>query len=158
MSNDNLDLCDRSRSLKNRRQEGPVAIQNYSKVNQAIRGKLKQAKENWISDRCQEIDYGITTGNSKAAFNTLKLLAQRQQTKTNVFENAKGKLLTYDKALHKRWTEYCTELYNYKPKTDVTILRSGDDVENRETGDSPIFKEELEKSGRDAERRQITRC
>ena len=33
-------------------------------------------------------------------------------------------------------------------KTDANILRSGDDVENRETGDSPILKEEVEKAAR----------
>ena len=70
--------------------------------------------------------------------NTVKLLIQRQQTKMN--SNAKGKPLTEDKAIHKRSTEYCTELYNYKLKTNASILKSKDDVENRETGDSPIFK------------------
>ena len=33
-------------------------------------------------------------------------------------------------------------------KTDANVLRSGDDVENRETGDSPILKEEVEKAAR----------
>ena len=50
----------------------------------------------------------------KTAFNTLKMLTQRQQTKTNLIENAKGKLLTEDIAIYKLWTEYGTELYNYK--------------------------------------------
>ena len=53
------------------------------------------------------------------AFNTLRLLTQRQQMKMNSTENAKGKLLTEDKAIHKQWTEYCTEPYNYKLKTDA---------------------------------------
>ena len=57
--------------------------------NQAIGRKMKQAKENWIADRCQEIDSGIRTGNSKTAFNTLKLLTQRQQTKTKLITNQK---------------------------------------------------------------------
>ena len=30
--------------------------------------KMKQAKENWISDWCQEIDSGIRTRDSKTAF------------------------------------------------------------------------------------------
>ena len=58
---------------------------------------MKLAKENWIADRCQETDRGIRTGNSKTAFNTLKLLTQRQQTKTNLIDNAKSKLLTETK-------------------------------------------------------------
>ena len=31
-------------------------------------------------------------------------------------EKAKDKLLTEDNAIHKRWTENCTELYNQKKK------------------------------------------
>ena len=61
---------------------------DHSKVNQATRRKMKQAKENWISDRCQEIDCGIRTGNSKTAFNAMKFRTERQQTKTNLIENA----------------------------------------------------------------------
>ena len=38
--------------------------------------KVKQAKENWITDRCQEIDSGMGMGNRKVAFNTLKLMTQ----------------------------------------------------------------------------------
>ena len=37
-------------------------------------------------------------------------------------------------------------MYNYKLKTDANILRSGEDVENRETGHSPILNEEVEKA------------
>ena len=40
------------------------------------------------------------------------------------------------------------ELYNYKLKTEASILKSEDDVENRETGESPIPKEEEEKAVR----------
>ena len=36
----------------------------------------------------------------------------------------------------------CTELYNYKLKTDANISKSEDNIENRETGDSPILKEQ----------------
>ena len=44
--------------------------------------------------------------------------------------------------------EYCTELYNYKLQTDAGILKSEDDVANKETGDSPILKEEVQKADR----------
>ena len=42
MANDILDLCDRRRSLTNRRLEGPMVIQNRSKVSRAISRKMKQ--------------------------------------------------------------------------------------------------------------------
>ena len=39
---------------------------------------------------------------------------RHRQTKTKLIENAKGKLLTEGRAIHKNWTEYCMELYNNK--------------------------------------------
>ena len=42
--------------------------------------------------------------------------------------------------MHKRWTEYYTELYNYILKTDAIIAKSEDELENRETGVSATFK------------------
>ena len=82
----------------------------------------------------------------ESPFDTLKLLTQRQQTKTNLIEHAKGKLLAEDKAINKRLTESCAELCNYNLKTDARILRSKDDVENWETWDSPILKEDVNKA------------
>ena len=40
------------------------------------------------------------------------------------------------------------ELYNYQLKTVASSLKSEDDVENRETSDSPIHKERVEKAVR----------
>ena len=67
---------------------------------------------------------------------------------TSLIENVKGKLLTEDTAIHKRGAENWTELYKYKLKTDASILNSEDDMENRETGDSPIIKAEVERAVR----------
>ena len=105
----------------------------------------------------KDIDRGIRTGNSKTALNTLELLTQRQQTKTNLIENAKGKILTEDKEIHKRWTEYYKELYDYKLKTDANILKA------KTTWKTEKQKTHYAQSGSresrtDAERRQITRC
>ena len=48
MTNDILDLCDRRRSLKKKRKEGPLATQNYSQVNQTIRRKTRKAHKLWV--------------------------------------------------------------------------------------------------------------
>ena len=34
-------------------------------------------------------------------------------------------------------------MYNYKLKTDGNILKNEDNIENRETGEAPILKEEV---------------
>ena len=66
VTNNILDLCDMRRSIKKRRKDDPVAIQNYCEVNKEIGRTVKEAKKNWITDRCKEIDSGTGTGNSRA--------------------------------------------------------------------------------------------
>ena len=46
----------------------------------------------------------------------------------------KGKFVIEEKAIHKRWTEYCTEFINYKLNTDANIFKNEDTKENKETG------------------------
>ena len=105
---------------------------------------MKLTKENWNTDLCQEIDSGIITWSSRADFNTLKLPTQRQQT--TLIENTKGKLVTEEKAIHKHWTEYCTELCYYKLKADANIVENEDKIESRETGEAPMLKEAVKKA------------
>ena len=45
------------------------------------------------------------------------------------YENRRGKFLKEQKAIHKRGTEYSTELYNYKLKTDANVLKNEDKIE-----------------------------
>ena len=71
MTNDILDLSDKSRSVKKRRKFDHVAMHNFSEINKEIMRRMKEAKENWITDQWKEIDSGIRTGNSKVAFDTL---------------------------------------------------------------------------------------
>ena len=89
----------------------------------------------------------MKTGNSKGAYDTLKLLTKPHQTKTSVIEDKDGNLLTEETVIIERWTEYCEELYNYEIRPDSSILDSNSDT-NREPGDAPIMKKEVEEAVR----------
>ena len=56
------------------RLDDSAAMQSYTEISREIGRRMKDSKENWITYRCKEIDSGIRTGNSKVAFDTLKLL------------------------------------------------------------------------------------
>ena len=107
-------------------------MQNYSEFDKEIRRRMKVAKQNWIIYRCKGIDSGTRTGNSKAAFDTLKLLTLRQQTETKLNENTKGNSLAQEK-VSKRGTECCTELCSYKLNTDANILKNEDKTYKKPT-------------------------
>ena len=100
------DLCDIRRNPKKRRQAGRLAKQNYGQFNHVIGRKMKQQSKSKLDHRPMSRNWcGIRTGSSQTAFNTLKLLTQRQQTKTILIENGKSNPLTECRAIHNRWTE-----------------------------------------------------
>ena len=51
-----------------------------------------------------------------------------------------GKCLTEEKEILSRWTEYCSELYNYKSCGDNTVLDCSQPPEEVQ----PILREEVE--------------
>ena len=54
------------------------------------------------------------SGNSKEAYNTIKVLPETQEHKLAVIEDSSGNILTESAAVLNRWTEYCGGLYNYR--------------------------------------------
>ena len=48
-------------------------------MNREIKKKMKAAKEDWIEERCKNIEKGMMSGNSKEAYNIPKALIKIQQ-------------------------------------------------------------------------------
>ena len=74
---------------------------------------MKKAKENWI-EQCSEIEENLRNNNSKRAYQLVKALTTVKQGKVTTVQDRSGKCLTKEREILNRWTEYCTEMYNYK--------------------------------------------
>lgn len=145
VTDDILDLCDKRRELKKTKKIDPVAAKQHGIINKDIRKNMKKAKEQWITDQCSSIETGLSSGNSKTAFDTLKRLTKPQQAKSPIINDKDGNLLTEQAAVVERWTEYCEGLYNFKLNPDTSILVNGINT-NREAGEAPILEEEIEEA------------
>lgn len=84
----------------------------------------------------------MRSGNTRAAYTTLKALTRTNQTKTAGIEDGNGKLLTKADDVSKRWTEYCKGLYNIELNTNPGILNTNRRIERETT--PPILKEEVQ--------------
>ncbi|GFR77564.1 endonuclease-reverse transcriptase [Elysia marginata] len=143
VTNEVMDLCDKRRELRKRKFGSNVAMENYQLANKAVRKKMKEAKEKWIDDQCVAIEQGMSSGESRQAFSTLKMLTKTLQPKVNLIEDKDGRLLTDDEDIMQRWSEYCSDLYNHELQPDLSILSATRDPP--ETDDSPpIQKSEVE--------------
>ena len=119
-----MDLCDQRRRLKQQKYTRNEAGQNYRRVNREVRKKIKAAKEQWSEEQCKNIEKGMTSGNSKGAYNTLKALTKTQQHKSAVIEDISGIILMERTPVLNRWTEYCSALYKYKLHPDTSLVQS----------------------------------
>ena len=82
-----------------------------------INGK-KKAKMDWIEEQCQDIEDNMKKNNSKKTYQLVKDLTSTKQGRTTAIQDKDGKCLTEEKDILKRWSEYCSELYNYKATGD----------------------------------------
>ena len=82
---------------------------------------MKMAKETWIQGQCQEVKACLRKNNSKKAYQLVHL-ATKKQGKTTTIQDKSGKCLTEENEILKRWTEYCSDLYNYETEGDPIVL------------------------------------
>ena len=102
---------------------------------------MKKAKENWIGERCSDIEENLRKNNSKRAYQLVKDLTTVKQGKVTTVRDRSGKCLTEERQILNRWTEYCSEMYNYKANGDPSVLNCPQtDTED----DSPILRREVE--------------
>ena len=139
VTNDVLDLCDKCRELK--KKSDTEGAKEYRAINQDVKKAMKKAKENWIDEQCQSIEDNLKKNNSKKAYQLVKDLASTKKVRTSTIQNKEGKSLTEDQDILKRWTEYCSELYNYTATGDSGVLQ----VPTATSNDNyPILREEVE--------------
>ena len=116
-----LDLCDQRRDLKKKRGE-PEGAKDYREIKRKIRTEMKMAKNSWIQDQCQEVEACLRKNNSKKAYQLVKDLITEKQGKSTTIQDKSEKCLTDENAILNRWTEYCSDLYNYETDVNPIVL------------------------------------
>ena len=112
---------------------------------------MKKAKENWIGEQCSEIEENLSENNSKRAYQLVIDLTTVKQGKATTVQDRSGKCLTDEQQILNRWTEYCSELYNYKTNGDSSVLNCPKtDTED----DHPILQREVEAAVQSLKRRK----
>ena len=135
-----LDFCDQRRDLKKTRGE-PEGARDYREIKRKIKTEMKMPKETWIQGQCQEVEACLRKNNSKKAYQLVKDLTTEKQEKTTATQGKSGKCLTEENEILNRWTEYCSDLYNYETEWDPIVL---DCPQIPDAEHHPILREEVE--------------
>ena len=70
----------------------------------------------------------------------MKGLISERQGRSSTIQDKSGKCLTEEKEILSRWTEYCSELYNYESCGDNAVLDCSQPPEDLQ----PILREKVE--------------
>ena len=130
-----------SRQLIKRNNKDRDGMVQYRAVNQKIKKGKKKAKEKWIREQCQNIDNCLKNNNSKKAYKLVQDLTSTKQERTTTIQDKGGTCLTEKEDILKRWTEYCSELNNYRATGDPEVFDVPPATNN---ANHPILREEVE--------------
>ena len=137
---DLLDLCDKRRELKKKKKDAE-GVRQYRAANQDVKKGMKKAKMNWTEEQCQDIEDSMKKNNSKKTYQLVKDLTSPKQGRTTTIQDKDGKCLTEEQDILKRWSEYCSELYNFRATGDPEVLNVPPATDN---DNYPILREEVE--------------
>ncbi|KAK3894356.1 hypothetical protein Pcinc_001893 [Petrolisthes cinctipes] len=140
VTDDILELCDLRRELKKTKNTERGA-REYRELNKTVRNEMRRVKEEWIESQCSEIEDCFNRNNTKRAYQIVNDLTKPRQQKSNNIQDKHGNCLTEKDEISKRWTEYCSELYNHQINGDPTVLNC---PQSTNLDDFPILREEIE--------------
>ena len=141
VTNDILDMCDERRSLKPEKNKSQEGAAKYREANKKVKNAMKDAREKWIEDQCENIDSQLARNNTKQAYQLVKDLTTTKQGRVNTIEDKSGKTLTEEREILARWTEYCEDLYNYDTQGDPAVLN---EPHSTNQDNPPILRAEVE--------------
>ena len=101
------------------------------------------AKETWIENQCQGIEESLKRNNTKKAYQLVKELTNTKQERPTAIQNKDGKVLTEEKEIINRWTEYCADLYEHKAIGDQEVLKVPQATDD---ANYPILREEVQEA------------
>ena len=102
---------------------------------------MKKAKGDLIGVQCEEIETCLNRNNSTRAYQLVQDLSSEKQGRSQLFRTGQGNVLLKNKEILRRWTEYCSELYDHESCGDNAVL---DCSQSPEKDLQPILREEDE--------------
>ncbi|KAK4880025.1 hypothetical protein RN001_008171 [Aquatica leii] len=94
----------------------------YKEVNRTINRKIREAKENWVTKKCKEIERLERVYDSRSIHKTVKEVCNlRKKQHYGLIINKQEKIIITVKEKLARWKEYVKELYQDDRTKPVNI-------------------------------------
>ncbi|CAF2041487.1 unnamed protein product [Rotaria magnacalcarata] len=129
-----LNLADEKRKMKQIKNVSAENGQLYKNLCSKVKKSARQDKDNWIQDKCNEIENGLKIGNTRQAYSLIKTLKNNFVPRITMIRNQDGTMQQSKEGVTQRWTQYCSGLYKHEG--------GGDEMVKELEGISPSYKED----------------
>ena len=133
MTEDILKLMDKRRQAK-------CNNENYEAIHREIRNKCDKAKENWIKEKCKEIELHQRSTPKVMYRNIEEIIGKRTCSSTGCLKTKEGSIIMDKEKILERWAEYIGELFEDNRKEH--------DVLKKNFAGPPIIKDEVREAMR----------
>ena len=82
--------------------------QQYRDFCKIAKKSVRQGKEHWIHDQCEQADKGLNIGNTRQAYRLIQMLGKKPMPRVNVLRNQEGEMLQSKNEMKQRWIQYCS--------------------------------------------------
>jgi len=124
LDEETMRLVDEKRALRAKTATDTTLKPKIREKTQEIKAKVKECRENWLNQICDEIEYSNKKGDLRAVYTKIKEvkggLGLRSRN-INV-KDKDGNILSNTEDILNRWHEYCNGLYNYNLTVDRSQL------------------------------------
>ena len=152
-----LDLADEKRVARTKRYRSDLDRRVYNDLVRKTKESAKRDKEQWIEDKCEEVQQSFDHSKSRKAYGLIREIKKKHEPRMNNIKDKSGKILTEKQEIMQRWEEYCKELYSDNGIHDLSILEELEAISppTNQTDDY-IMKEEIVKAIQDLKNNKST--
>ena len=121
--------------LMDKRRQANCNNENYEAIHKEIRNKCDEAKENWIKEKCKEIELHQRSTPKVMYRNIEEIIGKRTCASTGCLKTKEGSIIMDKEKILERWAEYIGELFEDNRKEH--------DVMKKNFAGPPIMKDEV---------------
>ena len=140
-----LRLMDERRNNKNRKDEKSQS--EYRRLRNQIKRECKLAKEEWINEKCNEIEEQMKKGCSDGAYGKIRKYFGERKTKGRNIKSSDGKPILEKDQVAERWKKYIESLYKDE-NSNTVLIEDETEVDDDDKGDA-ILRSEFDKALKD---------
>ena len=123
-----------------KRRQAKCNHENYEAIHKEIRNKCDEAKENWIKEKCKEIELHQRSTPKVMYRNIEEIIGKRTCSSTGCLKTKEGSIIMDKEKILERWAEYIGELFEDNRKEH--------DVMKKNFAGPPIMKDEVREAMR----------